>query len=198
MDNNKVFRLHLQSTSDIITNSSSETFIIRDADCYPKEILQKELETFNKSLPRWHEVYEKYQDYLNLSKEEKRKFENCSGDGGTLKVTDWKDEMREWIEYAVPENKKSRITPEIWSLFEDLELDELKKCLWVRIDEGYRNTINYFLENYEVYEKDCRFIDAEKDPQTGRLLNYPEYEDYQKLPKERQANYWEDENTNQS
>mgnify|MGYP003304474813 CR=1 FL=1 len=41
----------------------------------PKEILQKELETFNKSLPRWYEVYEKYQDYLNLSKEEKRKFE---------------------------------------------------------------------------------------------------------------------------
>ena len=195
----KIFKLHLQSTSDVITNSSSEMFVLRNAECYPKEILQKELKTFNESLPRWHEVYETYQDYLNLPKEEKRKFENCSGDGGVLKVTDWKDEMEEWIKYSVPENKKSRITPEIWSLFEELELDELKKCLWVRIDEGYHNTINYLFENYEIYEKDCCcYIEAEKDPQTGRLLNYPEYEDYQKLPKERQANrnYLDDEDIN--
>ena len=195
---NKIFRLHLQSTSDVITNSSSEMFVLRNAECYPKEILQKELKAFNKSLPRWHEVCETYQDYLNLPKEEKRKYEHCSGDGGTLRVTDWVDEMEEWIKYSVPENKKSRITPEIWSLSEELELDELKKCLWVRIDEGYRNTINYLLENYEIYEKDCCYIEAEKDPQTGRLLSYPEYEDYQKLPKERQANrnYSDDEDTN--
>lgn len=181
----------------MITNSSSEVFVLRIAECYPKEILQEELKTFYESLPKWHEVCETFQDYLNLPREEKRKFEYCSGDGGIIKVTDWVDEMEEWIKCSVPENKKSRITPEIWSLFEELELDELKKCLWVRIDEGFRNTINYLLENYEIYEKDS-YIYAEKDPQTGRLLSYPDYEDYQKLPKERQANrnYLDNEDIN--
>lgn len=191
------FLIKIQSTSDMITNSSSEVFVLRIAECYPKEILQEELKTFNESLPKWYEVCETFQDYLNLPREEKRKFEYCSGDGGIIKVTDWVDEMEEWIKCSVPENKKSRITPEIWSLFEELELDELKKCLWVRIDEGFRNTINYLLENYEIYEKDS-YIYAEKDPQTGRLLSYPDYEDYQKLPKERQANrnYLDNEDIN--
>ena len=181
-----VFKIKIQSFSDIITNSSSETFVIKSNDI-PAKILQKELERVNKSFKRWYDVYDDYQTFSNLPREEQDKYESCSGDGGTIEVQDWESSYLEWKE-DMPESKKDRLTPEIWALNYNEELDELKKQLTVTIDQGFKNTIQYFIENYEVYEENCwNFVTAEKDPVTGRLLKVLSYGDWKKLPEERRA-----------
>lgn len=190
-----IFKIKIQSVSDVITNSSSETFVIGDIDI-PGEALLEELRTVNKTFPKWFDVYENYQDYYKLSEEEKMKFETASGEGGIIEVWDWKKEMEYWVDWAVVEEKRDQVTPEIWALSEKGTLEELKKTLWVRIDEGYKNTINYFLKNYVVYEESCNnYPLAEKDPITGRLIRIISYEEYQKLPEERKAfkNWWNNE-----
>lgn len=181
-----IFKINIQSISDIITNSSSETFVINGTGI-PKEVLQKELETVNKSFPRWSDVYNDYQEYYKLPPEEKDKFEGASGDGGTLEVKSWEDMYSEWIKY-IPENKKSLITPEIWALHYEESLEELKNQLTITIDQGFKNTIKYFIENYEIYEKNCwNFITAEKDPETGRILRVLSWKEWDSLPDERKA-----------
>lgn len=194
MDNKLVFRINVQSVSDIITNSSSETFMISNANI-PKEILLEELKTVNKSFHRWYEVYDNYQEYNKLPEEEKSKYENCSGDGGTIEVWDWKSEMELWIEYSIAKNKKDLVTPEIWALTREESLEELKKCLWVRIDNGFKNTLNHFLRNYEVYEENCdNYFLGRKDPNTGRILEKVSYDNYKKLNKNERAfaEWWGD------
>ncbi len=187
MDNKIIFTLNIQSISDIITNSSSETFVINGANI-PKEFLQKELVSVNKSFPRWYDVYQDYQTFKNLPIEEQNKFEGASGDGGSIKVNSWEEEYAEWIQFYIPENKKSLVTPEIWALHHEESLDELKNKLTVTIDQGFKNTIKYFIENYEIYEKNCwNFITAEKDPDTGRLLRVLSWEEWDRLPEERKA-----------
>lgn len=190
-----IFKIKVQSVSDIITNSSSETFMIGNVDI-PKEALLEELKTVNKTFPKWFDVYENYQDYYKLPEEEKMKFETASGEGGVIEVWDWKKEMEYWVDWAVVEEKRDQVTPEIWALSEKGTLEELKKTLWVRIDEGFKNTTNYFLKNYEVFEENCsNYPLTEKDPATGRLLRILSYEEYQKLPEERKAfkNWWNNE-----
>jgi hypothetical protein len=182
-----IFKINIQSISDIITNSSSETFVINGTGI-PKEILQKELETVNRSFPRWHEVYKDYCDFLQLSQEEKNKFEIASGDGGTLEVKSWEDLYEDWIKDYIPENKRSLVSPEIWALHHEESLEELKNQLMITIDEGFQNTIKYFIENYEIYEKNCwNFVTGEKDPETGRILRVLSWKEWDKLPEERKA-----------
>lgn len=182
-----IFKIKIQSFSDIITNSSSETFVIKSNDI-PAKILQKELERVNKSFKRWYDVYDDYQTFSNLPREEQDKYESCSGDGGTIKVNSWEEEYAEWIQFYIPENKKSLVTPEIWALHHEESLDELKNKLTVTIDQGFKNTIKYFIENYEIYEKNCwNFITAEKDPDTGRLLRVLSWKEWNELPDERKA-----------
>lgn len=192
-----IFKIKIQSISDVITNSSSETFVIGGIDI-PGEALLEELKTVNKTFPRWFDVYENYQDYYKLPAEEKMKFETASGEGGIIEVWDWKKEMEYWMDWAVVEEKRDQVTPEIWALSEKGTLEELKKTLWVRIDEGYKNTINYFLKNYEIYEENCQeHILAKKDPKTGRVLENISYEEYKKLPKDEKcfADWWEMDET---
>lgn len=182
-----IFKIKIQSVSDIITNSSSETFVITDVSA-PKEVLLEELKSVNKSFPRWYEVFKDYREYQDLPPKEKAKYENCSGDGGTIEVWDWKTEMENWIDCCIAKSKRHLVTPEIWALSEDRSLEELQKCLWVRIDEGFKNTLNYLLQNYDIYEENCgNYFLAEKDPNTGKLLRTVTYEEFGQLPKERKA-----------
>ena len=143
---NIIFKIQIQSVSDIITNSSSETFMVTNIDT-PKDVLLTELESVNKTFPRWFDDFKDYQEYYKLPEEEKRKYENCSGEGGRLEVWDWKKQMEYWMDWAIVEEKRDQVTPEIWALSEKGSLEELQKTLWVCIDEGFHNTLNYFLKN---------------------------------------------------
>lgn len=189
------FKIRIQSISDIITNSSSETFVIKDNNSFSKEIIQSNLETIRDNSTFWKADFSSFREFLEktTSTERAKKYISYSGDGGTIKVEDWTDMYKKYKEDWIPEKKRHRFTPEIWSLTEEEELDVLKKTLWITVDEDFYTVIDHILKNFHITEKDCwSYLLSEKDPDTGRILRKVSQDEYQNLPEERKAfNNWD-------
>lgn len=187
------FNIHIQSYSDLITNSSSETFVVTsDNGKISKATVLRELKMVRDNSIYWRDRFSNWTLFLENTTLEERyeKYIGCSGDGGTLEVKSWEDMYNEWKDSWIPKNKRDRVTPEIWSLTEKKELDELKKTLTITVDEYSFAIVRYIFDNYVVTEDDCwQSFYAEKDPDTGRILKRVSAEDYEKLPKERKAFY---------
>lgn len=184
--------LHIQSFSDIITNSSSETFVITGENNISKTIVFRELLSVKENSIKWHEKFERWDEFIKNTTFEERfeKYIGSSGDGGEINIQDWKDTYEEWVNGWIPDNKRDRITPEIWALTYKKELPELKKELTITIDEDLFTVIKYVLDNYFITEEDCwqNFL-AEKDPSTGRILRRVDQTTYETLPEDRKAFY---------
>ena len=136
-----VIDIKVQSFSDIITNSSSEIFSIRTKNT--KDEIESLISTIHKGF-----LYKgDWNDYYNLEKEERAKYDHFSGDGGRIDVENFDDRYKEFLEYFIPEDKKELFTKEIYSLLEegsteeifslayDTTLSDLKRSIWVSINE---------------------------------------------------------------
>lgn len=173
-------QIRIQSFSDIITNSSSETFIVNATGNL------KELCNLIREVAKENQYKGSWEDWNKLSKEEQDMYDYGSGMGGSLKITTWEDEYN-CYKKDIPDNKKEQFTPEIWSLFYQESLDELKKQIWIDIDWSRTATINWILENLwvsEAYEGYFR-----KDPNTGQVIARVSEEEWEQLPKNERNEY---------
>lgn len=148
--------IRVQSISDIITNSSSEVFVVTDHSTSAKtlkEILYKVGDEF----------------YPN---------ENCSGMGGELDICTF-DDNYEWWKSNLPENKQNLASKEIYSLQFAQSLEELEKCLWVDIDWSRTSTIKWMIDNLDVLECSgpCRV-----NPETGKIVEIIGWQEWERLP----------------
>ena len=88
-----VIDIKIQSFSDIITNSSSEIFSIRTKNT--KDEIESLISTIHKGF-----LYKgDWNDYYNLEKEERAKYDHFSGDGGRIDVKNFDDRYKEFLEY---------------------------------------------------------------------------------------------------
>lgn len=174
-------QIKIQSFSDVITNSSSETFVINTTE---------DIKTISKIINKIAEKnrYEgSWEDYEKLSEEEKSKYDNSSGMGGEITVKGW-EELYESNKSYIPENKRHLYTPEVWSLGYKESLEELKKRVIIDIDWSREATINWILENLfvcDAYTNECFLV----DPNTGRYLKRISEEEWEKLPKNERNGY---------
>lgn len=173
-------QIKIQSFSDIITNSSSETFIV-NATGNLKELcnLIHEVAKGNRYSGSW-------KDWDDLSKEEQNKYDSSSGMGENLEIETWEDRYNHFKE-DIPDNKKEQFTPEIWSLFYQESLDELKKQIWINIDWSRTATINWILENLWVSEAYDGYF--RKDSNTGRIVARISEEEWKQLPENERNEY---------
>lgn len=174
-----LIRVLIQSLSDVITNSSSEIFVVKQVENVPelKKIVEEVGEN-NRFKGSW-------EDWDKLSPEEQKKYDEGSGMGGELTVKSWK-EVYEAYKDCVPESKQSQYTPEIWSLNFEESLEELKHQVWIDIDHSRNATINWILENLLVHSADGYF---RIDPNTGRYLEKVSWEEWLKLPENERNSY---------
>lgn len=116
--------IKLQSTSDIITNSSSEVFL-----CYNQtDFTIKELIDFIELFHRKHQVVD-WEEFRNLSKEEQEQYDYHGGMGGDFSIYTYEESKGTW--------------------FED-EFDGLKdpeNYIVVDTDWCHRATINWLIDN---------------------------------------------------
>jgi hypothetical protein len=156
-------KLKVQSFSDIITNSSSELFVVKDDRSYEtvKEIIERVAET-------------------NL----KNGTDVGSGMGQFLEIKNWEMLYDEAKEDHIAKNKQEFYTPEIWSLEYEEELDELKQLIYIDIDWRRDATIEWIFKNLFVSNIDYGY--AERDPETGRILRTVSEETFNSLPADRQ------------
>ena len=163
------------SVSGVITNSSTETFVIID---------QRSKEFINKLLRNQHKLNKFDGYYDDLTSEQLGKVDIYSGDGGTIEVEDWMDNYNEYLS-ELPDDQRKKMTPEIWALNKNYNLDEEKKKLTIFIDEGFEGTISWLIEKFFVVES---WMSAyRRDPKTGRLTEKIDYNTWQSLPKKERS-----------
>lgn len=165
--------VNVQSFSDVITNSSSELFTVKNVDnTYELKKLIEEIGEQN-----WYKG--SWEDWDNMSPEEQRKYDSCSGDGGNITIKTWK-EVYERYKSCIPKNKQDLYTPEMWSVeFED-SLEDLKHQLWIDIDHSRYATIEWILKNLFVSNADDGYYRI--DPNTGRYLERVTWDEWTNLP----------------
>lgn len=142
-----LFRIKIQSTSDLITNSSSEVFVVKTGTySIPeiKELIQVVGEVCAKAYDDNWKVNAK-KSWTQLEQED---MDGSSGMGGELSVRSWKEEYEYRSKY-IPE-----YTVEDFLKDEGLEEEELNQHVWIDIDRERRGTIKYIFENFEVVEHD--------------------------------------------
>lgn len=129
--------IRTQSVSDLITNSSSELFVVA-SQSMPATTLAELLKTIgdkNYFTGDWKE-------WDNLTEEEKEKYDSSSGMGGELNIMTF-DQMYEEARSYIPCNKRHLFTKEIYSLRFPDSIEELETFLWVDIDHRRCTTISW-------------------------------------------------------
>lgn len=163
--------LKFQSVSDIITNSSSETFTLKSNIAYDT-VRSMILAEHDKNAVDW--------DHYN---DDTGKYDKPSGDGGRLKIKDWYDIYVEYRAYNCDKSKYDLYTPEVWALSFKESLDEIKSMIWIDIDQGFKPTINYILDNFWVVNSSMWEYYDIIDKKTNKVKTIP-------------ARFWQlDENT---
>ena len=163
-----VIDIKIQSFSDIITNSSSEIFSIRTKNT--KDEIEALISTVHKGF-----LYKgDWNDYYNLEKEERAKYDHFSGDGGRIDVKNFDDRYKEFLEYFIPEDKKELFTKEIYSLLEEGSAEEQKGTLKVYLDEGFTRTLDWIIENLYVTDIEGRLVEK-VDGRVVKLLPWDDY-----------------------
>lgn len=139
--------LKIQSTSDLITNSSSEVFVIK-ADGFSfeevKELIESGAKAHSEAYEKnWENNYKKSWDEL-----EKADMDGYSGMGGELDIMSWKEmyeHRREWdLDYTLEEFAED----------ENVDVEHLDQYIWIDIDWARRATIQFLYDNFEVVENE--------------------------------------------
>lgn len=165
--------IRTQSVSDLITNSSSELFVVA-SQSMPATTLAELLKTIgdkNYFTGDWKE-------WDNLTEEEKEKYDSSSGMGGKLNIMTF-DQMYEKARSYIPCNKRHLFTKEIYSLRFPDSIEELETFLWVDIDHRRCATISWMIDNLDIKECSCP---CKVDPETKKVIKLIDWDEWDKLP----------------
>lgn len=127
------FVVKIQSTSDIITNSSSEVFLCKKTDNTPIEELKNFLIQYHEN----HKYDGYWSDFDRLSREEQNTFDIGGGMGGEFNLITFKDTEGD---------------PWLASWFQDLK--DPQNYLFIHTDQCHYATIKWIRENLNIVYSD--------------------------------------------
>lgn len=133
--------MKIKEITDVVTNSSSETFIIKNSGI-SKEELVKILEDYHKThiIENW-DGSDNFDDRFG------------SGMGGIFKVNTFQDEYLE-AKKDYPKTKQHLFTPEMYAISQPLPEDVLRDAFFLDIDKNFAATCKYIFDNFDVLEHD--------------------------------------------
>lgn len=150
------FIIQIQSISDIITNSSSEVFVINTSENLVESVVEEILRVGE----------------THLESEE----DGCSGMGGELMVYTWENGFRKFKHTREKYRHDPTFTPERWAEEIGVPLQTLKSTIVVDIDYSRQATINFIKAFFNVTGEDEYY-----EPENGICIDYiDEYTDYSK------------------
>lgn len=196
--------IEIQSISDIITNSSSEVFVIR-VDDNPLAAKQgiidyHEIHSVLKNFDNWSE-------YEKLDPEEQGKYEHGSGMGGELDIYTWEDmfeiqKFKHYIEqrtYAIKAGQKDLPFDEDTYTINDyakhckMSLSDSIHCIVIDTDWSHELTIARLWDTSSIHILLAGESEGyEINPETGEIIKpfgYYNREAFKELPKERKLTY---------
>jgi hypothetical protein len=122
MENVKLL-IKIQSASDIITNSSSEVFLCKNTTDMTAEQLKDFIYQYNEE----HQYTGDWEEYCDMEREEKEKYDVGGGMGGFLDVKTYKEAMEDEYDYVYFEDLKD---PESYILV-DTDWCHLATIKWI-------------------------------------------------------------------
>lgn len=139
--------VRFQSISDIITNSSSEVFVVKKGASSVEEV-KDFIETAAKS---YAEAYDK--DWQNSYKKswkqlEEEGLDGNSGMGGELSIYSFEEMYESYAKYH------PNPTIEDFADYHGLPVEGLDKYVWIDVDWSRRATIKFIHDYFEVVEND--------------------------------------------
>lgn len=141
-----MYLIPIQSFSDIITNSSSETYIVDTS--YTAEALQRMLDNVHK---------------------ENADSEHWSGECCGVIVDSFQSRMDSMDEWELEDAEDMGLTREQyveWLWDNTVPIDTLKECLLVRVDYGFEAVDKFLVDNFRcIYSDHNRRTD-----ETGRII----------------------------
>lgn len=158
--------IRVQSISDVITNSSSEIFSIKT------DMPKKELQSLIEKVHSQYKYNGSWENWIEMSDEEKEKYDTNSGMGGILEIKTFDDYYQESLSY-IPENKKHLFTKEVYAVGNKKPVEELEKEIHIDIDHNFIHTIDWILKNLFVVDCDCP-VARNKNGRVVKLLNWGE------------------------
>lgn len=197
-------KLHIQSVSDIITNSSSEVFAIR-VDDNPLDAKQGIIDYHEK-----HSVwknFDNWSEYEELDPEEQGMYEHGSGMGGELDIYTWEDmfeiqKFKHYIEqrtYAIKAGQKDLPFDEDTYTINDyakhckMSLSDSIHCIVIDTDWSHKLTIARLWGTSSIHILLAgESVGYEINPETGEIIKpfgYYNREAFKELPKERKLTY---------
>lgn len=127
------FLIKIQSTSDVITNSSSEVFLCQNNTNLTLEQLKNFIEVYHAT----HDYKGSWEDWQNMTPEQRRGYDHPSGMGGDFQIMFFKD---------LPEDHWYR---HCW-----MEVEDKDNCLLVDTDWNHKATIDWLKENLNAISFD--------------------------------------------
>ena len=150
------FIIQIQSISDIITNSSSEVFVINTSENLVESVVE--------------EILRVGETHLESGED------RCSGMGGELMVYTWENGFRKFKHTREKYRHDSTFTPERWAEEIGVPLQTLKSTIVVDIDYSRQATINFIKMFFNVTGENEYY-----EPENGICIDFIDgYTDYSK------------------
>ena len=151
----KKFIIQIQSISDIITNSSSEVFVINTSENLVESTVENIL--------RVGESHLEFGD------------DRCSGMGGELEVYTWKNGFRKFKHTREKYRNDDTFTPEKWAEEIGVPLQKLKSTIVIDIDHSRQATIEYLETFFNAISGEENYY----EPEDGKFIDFIDgYTDY--------------------
>lgn len=148
------FIIQIQSISDIITNSSSEVFVINTSENLVESVVE--------------EILRVGETHLESGED------RCSGMGGELMVYTWENGFRKFKHTREKYRHDSTFAPERWAEEIGVPLQTLKSTIVVDIDYSRQATINFIKMFFNVTGEDEYY-----EPENGKFIDFIDgYTDY--------------------
>lgn len=149
------------SVSDVITNSSSEVFVLEVTDI-TKDI-KKDIIKYHKEHTWWHDDFDKlpYEIKEMLGGDDVlRTVEDMlneqSGEAGDINVYTWEDAYKGYCKLY-----KKQCTPEKWAKLVHVDLNEIKKIVVVDVDWKSKATMQWLKDKYKLIVKGDKYYNSE-------------------------------------
>ena len=143
----------IKNISDVITNSSSEVFMLQ-TDGVIKGI-KNNIEKYHNEHMWYHNDFSELPDDIkqllggeDILNEAEKMLNESSGEGGEINIYDWEDAYNGYCKIYKKHSKS--FTPEQWAKKFDIPLEELKKIIVVDVDWAAKVTISMLKERYNV------------------------------------------------
>jgi hypothetical protein len=170
--------IHVKSKTDVITNSSSEVFIMKrlPGDTRTWEEITKAIKAHHEAhMSEW--VPETKSDIQHP--DEENRYDCYSGDVQDIE-TETYDQMFEESKKRIPKLRRGEYTKKMFNISQGwLDAIEDEDILLIRLDQGFSSTIYYILKNFFVFETwMCGWVHDENGRYTHK--DYEKFEEQYK------------------